>query len=242
MKKISSVVFLLALISCHPEKSTGPFPVHFVADRDLIIYEGAISLRGEVLSIELGLKAERTNENSFYRLSALSSEHNSYITGWAGNGTYTILSANDRERFIQLHKVTYSQFTGRGKMPRQETMDLTFRISSDYELILVDDDFDEITPLQKLTRRSNLFTVEGYFTVSGDTTDFFEQNTREYWPVSNLGFYDEAVLKYGELATEKYEGIYLRALAYSVHNIAADGKEREALVFKKILKMGSDNL
>jgi hypothetical protein len=234
--------FLLALISCHPEKSTDPFPVHLVADRDLIIYEGAISLRGELLNIELSLKAESTNENSFYRLSAWSNEHNSYIMGWAGNGTYTILSANGQEHFIQLHKVTHSQFTGTGKMPKQETMDLSFRISSDYELIFADDDFDEITPLQKLTRRSDLFTVEGYFTVSGDTTDFFEQNTREYWPVSNLGFYDEAVLKYGELATEKYEGIYLRALAYSVHNIGADGKERQALVLKRIYKMGSDNL
>lgn len=126
--------------------------------------------------------------------------------------------------------------------PKVEAIDLTFRIPNDHELILVDEDFEGTTPSQKLTQRYDLFTVEGYFTITSDTTDFFEKNTMQYCPVSPLGTYRDAVSKYHTLAREKYEGVYIRALGYSVIHIGRNGKEQEALVFKRILQMGMENL
>lgn len=83
-----------------------------------------------------------------------------------------------------------------------------------------------------------MFTVEGYFTIADDTSDFYERNTGRKWAVSKLGFYDEAESSYKKMATEKYEGIYLKALGYAVSHVDNNGNETDALVFRKILKTG----
>ena len=59
------------------------------------------------------------------------------------------------------------------------------------------------------------------------------------WPVAPLGYYDEAVRRYGMLAKEKFEGVYVKALSYTVSHTDKNGKEWDALVFKKILEMDS---
>lgn len=38
---------------------------------------------------------------------------------------------------------------------------------------------------------------------------------------------------------EKFEGVYLKALAYTVRHLPKDGEEIDALVIKKILQMDS---
>ena len=84
-----------------------------------------------------------------------------------------------------------------------------------------------------------MFTVEGYFTVEQDSVDFFERNTGEYWKVADLGEFNELVVAYNKLAKEKYEGVYLRGLAYSVRDITSvTGKD--ALVIKRIKSLGND--
>lgn len=45
--------------------------------------------------------------------------------------------------------------------------------------------------------------------------DFFEKNTQKQWSVAQLGAYDEAVRKYTYHSKEKFEGVYLKALAYT---------------------------
>ena len=72
-----------------------------------------------------------------------------------------------------------------------------------------------------------------------DTTDFFEKNTRKKWSVAQLGEYDEAVNKYNYLAKEKFEGVYVKALSYTVLRKSKDGEDVKALVFKKILEIDS---
>jgi hypothetical protein len=69
------------------------------------------------------------------------------------------------------------------------------------------------------------------------TTDYFEKNTLEKWPVAQLACYDEAVKNYHALAKEKFEGIYRKALSYTIRRKYANGKERDVLVFKRILQM-----
>ena len=117
--------------------------------------------------------------------------------------------------------------------------DLYLESRGDQELVLVDANFQRGNARYRLIRRSDLFTVEGYFTVYSDTTDYFERNTREKWPVAQLANYNEAVSQYHALAKESFEGIYLKALAYTVRQPDRNGKERDMLVFKKILQMGS---
>ena len=114
--------------------------------------------------------------------------------------------------------------------------DLLLKSNGDHELILVDDQFNETIPGLSLRRRSELFTVEGYFTVYNDTTEFFEKNTRKKWAVAQFGDYSDAIKKYHELAKEKHEGIYLKALAYSTPYGELGGSVIDALVFERILK------
>ena len=60
--------------------------------------------------------------------------------------------------------------------------DLSLNISGDHELVLLDDNFQQVSEKYVLTRRTSpLFTVEGYFTAYDDTTDFFERNTQKTW-------------------------------------------------------------
>lgn len=96
----------------------------------------------------------------------------------------------------------------------------------------------KVSCLRKMGRKFKQ-TVEGYFTVYKDTSEYYERNTQTKWPVARLAYYDEAVKKYRMLAKEKYEGIYLKALSYSVRHRDAFGKEVDALVFKKLLLMDS---
>jgi hypothetical protein len=119
------------------------------------------------------------------------------------------------------------------------TEDLFLKSNGDHELVFVNKDFVEANDRYKLIRRSDLFTVEGYFSVYDDTTDYFEKNTQKTWPVAQLACYDEAVKNYHAMAKVKFEGIYLKALSYTVKHRDANGKERDVLVFKRILQMSA---
>jgi hypothetical protein len=104
-----------------------------------------------------------------------------------------------------------------------------------------DNNFTPLTTDRRYTlhKRSRLFTVEGYFTLEPDTVKFFERNTREDWSVTDLGEYHELIASYKDLAKGKYEGIYLKALAYSVLDTTSiTGKN--ALVIKQIKSIGKD--
>ena len=125
-------------------------------------------------------------------------------------------------------------------MPEIGKEDLFLKTDGEHKLICLDENLEEISRQYTLTRRASpLFTVEGYFSVYDDTTDFFEKNTRKGWSVARLAEYDDAVKKYEYLATEKFEGVYLKALAYTVRHLTKDGEEIDALVFKTILHMDS---
>lgn len=89
-----------------------------------------------------------------------------------------------------------------------------------------------------LTKRfSNPFTIEGYITFVPDSTDFFERNTLEHWNVSKFGEYDTLQSMYNQMATEKFQGIYLKALAFAVSDNRIGNN---SLVIKRILSIGKD--
>jgi len=118
--------------------------------------------------------------------------------------------------------------------------DLSLNISGDHELVLLDDNFQQVSEKYVLTRRTSpLFTVEGYFTAYDDTTDFLERNTQKTWSVAHLGKYDLALKKYNYVSKEKFEGVYIKALSYTVRRVDKSGKEIDALLFKRVLEVDS---
>lgn len=108
------------------------------------------------------------------------------------------------------------------------------------QLVLTDSDFDPLVTDARYTlyKRSELFTAEGYVTIETDSlTTFFERNTSGNWHVAHLGVYDQVKDKYQQLATTSLEGIYLRALIYSVNDTNASGEPTKKLVVKRIVEM-----
>lgn len=109
-----------------------------------------------------------------------------------------------------------------------------FRTTDGSELVLVDDGLAQTVPRYTLIRRSDLFTAEGYITVYTDSTaEFFERNTRKEWPLARYGHYRDVVRKYHSSVKEKFEGIYLKALSYTVSCRRDNGDLFDAVVFKK---------
>jgi hypothetical protein len=109
------------------------------------------------------------------------------------------------------------------------------------ELIPCDNEYKPLTTDWRYTlhRRSNLFTVEGYVTFDSDSAEFYERNVMERWRLADLEEFQELKEKYRQTAKEKYEGIYLKALAYSVADTIPDS-ERRLLVIKWIKDFNND--
>jgi len=107
------------------------------------------------------------------------------------------------------------------------------------ELVLLDGNSSPVSEDDRYTlkKRSILFTIEGFVTVSPSASDFFEFNTRENWIVARSGCYDEVASKYLEFVREKNEGIYLKAIAFYVEDVDSTGAEVKNLVIKRVITM-----
>ena len=238
---------LILCCSCSQSSPTisEPFPHYLTEDDDWITYEGTLpSESGQTVTVELQLVPGTPGMDSYYRIEETFHAFDSTMpfSGFSrSQGRYSVLVGSPGHNIIQIiSKRKMRSVTGKGFTKADEvTENLYLKSYGDHELVLVDEDFNEAVPRHSLIRRSELFTVEGYFTVYGDTTEFFERNTRKTWPVAQLAHYDEAVRKYDRLAKEKFEGVYLKALSYSITQTDKNGKESDALVFKKILLMDS---
>jgi hypothetical protein len=122
--------------------------------------------------------------------------------------------------------------------------DFYFVTNGDGRLSLTDEDYNRISEDDRYTvfKRSPLFTVEGYITLEPDSSlEFFERNTFEDWHVSPLGEYEALRENYVKLAREPWEGIYVRALAYSVSDTTDNPGQHANLVVKALVAMGDDN-
>ena len=240
MSKTLFVFCMMAACSCEaPPRSEEEFPARLAAEKEWVAYEGLLpSESGDTILAELYLKPASFGLESFYELK----EHvhrPDFSIGTSSQGRYIVLAGSDGMKIIQLISRNMTGALAKGRMLKPVDLvreDLFLKSNGDHELILVDDQFNETIPGFSLRRRSDLFTVEGYFTVYNDTTEFFEKNTRKKWAVAQFGDYRDAIKKYHELAKEKHEGIYLKALAYSTPYGEHGGGEIDALVFKRILK------
>lgn len=235
-----------AVISCsRPQPISEPYPNYLIKDEDWIVYEGTLpSSYGPDVHVELSFFPDAPGFDSPYQMMEYPNAGSpTEYQGWIGSrGRYIVLSSPEGQIIHISDRSFIKAISMRGELPMPEIgkENLYLKSEGEHELIFLDEKLKKSSGNYVLTRRASpLFTVEGYFSVYNDTTDFFERNTGKEWSVAKLAEYDEAVKNYDYLSKEKFEGVYLKALAYTVRHLNQEGKEIDALVFKKILHMDS---
>ena len=254
MKKL--ILFYFLLVACtSARKEKQPFPVFTQAEAEWVVYEGKIITdSGALTGVELSLRQGAVGLESFFEMKK-STFHSDDFYSWHSQGNYKVsygLEGNEQgltiiEPVFEFSAKVVSSEKVEGEtsekllvkaVKSQEllgTPELYFKTEGNEGLVQTNKHFEALDPRLVLYRRSELFTVEGYITFEDSGTDFFERNTMENWKVSRLGEIDSVKIKYIELATEPHEGIYLKALAYSVANTTTES--RRALVIKRPLRI-----
>ena len=237
-------LFFLILIACSlPKKEERvPFPVFSIADDEWVNYEGRWLTKGGILRLELSLRAGAYGIDSDYKLRE-SFESDSVAHGSFSQGQYSAyLEGNSKQFKICLHDLSEYSYGNhwRYKRPNLEE-EIFFTTRGNNELLPCDENYEPITTDKRYTlhKRSKLFTIEGYMSYESDSAIFFERNTRERWFLSDLGEFEKLKSTYKELAKEEFEGVYLKALAYSVSD-TSPSKRETSLVVKRIFNMGND--
>jgi hypothetical protein len=238
-----SIVVLLFLASCSRE-GTVPKEELFsrnVSDPEWTTYEGKWKTEKGTLKIELSLKNNSNNVDAFYNLWE-TNESPDGASGITSKGGFMSYNLPDHESGIRLLELKRSPYASPLRVKESSLMDLSeemyFVTRGANELIPTDKNFVPITedPMSTLHKALNYFTVEGYLTIEGDSVQYFEKNTRQYWKVSHLGEFEKARGLYETHTKEKYEGLYLRGLAYSIYDSTM--KNQQALVIKTIKAAG----
>jgi hypothetical protein len=253
--KIYLLLFTVFLFSCNTEKeeATPPvFPAAYEAEPEWTEYEGNYpDGKGNTLTLQLSLMTGGVGTDNQYKFYEHAYDCDCVFHGGSAQGSYsTMYGANPSETIIQLHGKGYLTYVTAGKVTQgdlkkfvtdqvEKEIEMYFRSDGDDKLTAVDKNF---TPLSGdgefiLHRRSRPFTVEGYLTFDSDTAEFYEMNTSENWIVAKLGGYKTAKRQYLENAREKFEGVYVKGLAYTVRHVNAKGKGIDALVLRRIFEI-----
>lgn len=238
------LILLLILLSCSDsKKDVKPFLIVTDTNDEWINYEGYWQTEGGLVWLELALKAGAFGMDAEYKLREIF-ESDSLGASTTTTDTYTtsFRSSSDNTLGIVLHRLgTYSHRSYfRYKNEVDQTEEMFFITKGPNELIPCDNNFVPLTSDNRYTlhRRSELVTVEGYVTFDSDSVEFFERNTRKYYTVARFGKFQELTENYKKLATDKYEGVYIKALAYTV--VDSSAINNKALVFKNLLMVGSE--
>ncbi len=261
MKKLIALSFILTTCSSPKEKQV-PFPVLAAPEDEWAVYEGTIITDNELeVEIELSLMQAAVGQESYFAL-----QKDLYLKGVAygsrSNGKYSVsYGLPEHEQGLTIIdppiKIKENLITDKGKkliaegseelarklIQEQDLLampELYFKTLGNEKLVQTDRNFNSKTPEYVLFKRSGLFTVEGYVTCEDSVTEFFERNTRVNWKVASLGKIDSVKIKYVGLATEGNEGIYLKALAYSIAD--ATSQSSKALVIKRLLRMEKSSI
>lgn len=253
MKYLFSMVLLIIVCACSKkEVKKEPFPFIEVKENEWTVYEGKIITQDNVLAaVELSLKENTVGVESDYKLKGVAlteteavfnMSHGKFnVTyGLADNAMGIEIEARNTGKLMTSTIITHSKNDRKRIMSGAfEPQNIYFITNGGEQLILSNDDFSPIAQDNRYTlyKRSNLFTAEGYLTIAESNPEFFERNTSENWKVARLGVYTEIDSTYKKLSTMAYEGIYLKALAYSVADTSDAGDPIRKLVVKRILEM-----
>jgi hypothetical protein len=244
MNKLFVIIVFLSSCTFQEQESQKPFPAITISDdEEWTTYEGKWLTEGGVIRVELSLKTGSFGYDSYYILKEFFESENSSGTGMLSRGRYSTYGgvANNEFRICLHHVSTYSKRGQLGfkRLNNVDNDEMFFVTRGNDELLPSGNDFNPLTLDRRYTlhQRSKLFTVEGYFTLEQDSIEFFERNTGENWKVTDLGEFNDLHVAYNKFAKEKYEGIYLRALAYTVRDTDVM-TSRDALVIKQIKSLG----
>jgi len=252
------ILLLFVLFACSNKEKIEPPPSPKVVEdkSNWTPYEGTIKTEFGEMPIELYLDETEPGLTSPFEVRGNLFENQ--VLAWARGEYSTLSGAASNEIILQLHSKVMVGLPSPGPRkgvvafkPEVRDFDLFFVTEGGNKLILVDEDFERVTDDNRYTlyRRGRLFTVEGYVTLENTHTEFFEQNTQENWLVAPLGNYNDVQKIYDSLVTGKSEGMYLKALAYSIDSDSLFNEPRknsilhhksvgnEFLVIKRILEM-----
>lgn len=240
------VFSFVILFSCaeQEQKNQKPFPLIDITDHAWAFYEGRWNSEDGVVLVELALESGAFGIDAEYKIHQAYYEDNS-ATGTGIQklyATYTDPKSNELKICLQdvgewkKGFLRYEAIRGDKK-----SFEMYFRTRGNEELIPCDNNYNALTTDWRYTlhRRSDLMTVEGYLTFDHDTAEYYERNVMKYWKVAELGEFEELKSKYKEVAEEKFQGIYLKALAYSIVDTVMF-EEKKALVIKRILDFNED--
>jgi len=234
-------VLLLVCCTCKP-KPQQDFVIVTTGDEEWVHYEGQWLLPKGVVYLELALKSGAQGIDATYKL------HESVVTDSSASGTTTtatyttFIGRTDSEMGIALRDLSEFSYGSFFRYRKNEDLpeEMFFITRGQNELLPCDQDFKPLTNDKRYTlhRRSDLLTVEGYVTFEDDSVEFFERNTRKRYSMANLAEFDKIKEGYKRWAKEKHEGVYVKALAYTV--VDSTGRDKSALVIKRLLMMGAE--
>jgi hypothetical protein len=246
LKQILPILLLMASCSSREEKQADKLFTRSVTPEEWTVYEGKWKTPDGLLRIELFLEEGAPGMDARFKLfESIESTH--IGTGSATFGSYTIFYGLQNEEIgIRLNRLAQNSPNQHFRQSKSWFFDddeeMYFISKGDLQLIPSDESFVPISTEEKfaMTKRlSKPFTVEGYITFSEASAEFFERNTGENWMVSNFGERDTLQTIYGNLAKEKFEGIYVKALAFVGDN-DKKSSDKNTLVIKRVLKIGSE--
>ncbi len=254
MKKLIVLILLFTACSKPQEQKQTPFPIVASSENDWVVYEGRVrDKKGHVIDIELSLEQDAVGLEADFKLN-INAKNNNYQTAFAPTGKYSIsYGFPNQEKGITVEcqakgnpasESFIKELNKKIKFPElADGENLFFLTENSEKLILTDSHFSPlINSSNALYHRSNLFTAEGYVTADSVTSEFFERNTSEKWELAKLVEYDSIKTTYQKLATEKNEGIYLKALAYSIEDLDSVNISHKSIVIKSILRMEKSSL
>lgn len=236
-----SFIIILIIGACNSQnKHEGKlFPVLTVTEDEWATYEGSWLAPDGVIRFELSLKSGAVGYDSYYKLSE-NFEADSMASGTSSYGLYsTIYDQANKEVQIRLHDLSeYNKGFYLRHKNNEGSDEMFFRSRGNNELLPGDENFNPVTEDERYTlhKRSKLFTVEGYVSFEQDSAEFYERNTMERWKVANLGEFNKLRKGYLDRVKVNYEGVYVKALAYSVLNSSSS----EFLVMKRVVGVGND--
>ena len=262
MKKLTILIILFSACSKPQEQKQPLFPIIASSDDTLIVFEGTIlSDNGLEVKAELSFKNAAVGLEGDFELNKVI-ENKEMTSGDISKGKYSIsYGLPENEKGLTLddeivhsdQKISIDKTLSKDEVELRKKMEkfrqnlatekIYFRTLGSEKLIQTNKNFKPLNNSKYiLYLRSNLFTAEGYVTADSVTSEFFERNTGEKWKLAKLVEYDSIKTTYQKLATEKNEGIYLKALAYSIEDPDSVNTSHKSIVIKSILRMEKSSL
>jgi hypothetical protein len=242
---ISSLIAII-IVGCNTPASESRISNHHDDTETNVTYDGQIRYDNEkFVGLTLTLFPHTATEGSFELLESLL-DNDMVTETLERKGFYQLQSVGERTLLTlgntaRIPPLRRSFVLSNGKIREQNFRhrDLSFFLEQEY-LQLVDNNAPISTDRKDYfyKRTTPEFTVEGYMTYRGDTSYFYETNTKITWPLTQLGAYNQAAREYNVLAGKKNDTTYLKATAYAIRAMQKS-RNVDALVLKKIIQSSS---